>query len=232
MCRKVAQHRFMSQAQSRWILCKYWHASTLPKWLLWTLAQPQKADEESCASIAMPSGFTKTGANGQRSVDGKIKRDLWVLEEFCRLSWSKTLSFHLSLWLPSLWIFSQAQKLLPIHVDMSWHRSYFGQIMIVLMCHGIILYPCWLHVCQGSKLKYTCQHIDTGSGVGRWPSTGLCHRPRVGEYCASIGMPLPFRSGYYGGRFSCSIFWRSCNPLRFCALFVPCPQAEDSLHEY
>ena len=158
--------------------------------------------------------------------------DLWALEEFCRLSWSKTLSFHLSLWLPSLWIWSQAQKLLPIHVDMIWHRSYFGQIMIVLMCHGIILYPCWLHVCQGSKLKYTCQHIDTGSGVGRWPSTGLCHRPRVGEYCSSIGMPLPFRSGYYGGRFSCSIFWRSCNPLRFCALFVPCPQAEDSLHEY
>ena len=118
------------------------------------------------------------------------------------------------------------------HVDMSWHRSYFGQIMIVLMCHGIISHPCWLHVCQGSKLKYTCQHIDTGSCVGRWPSTGLCHRPRVGEYCASIGVPLPFRSGYYGGRFSCSFFWRSCNPLRFCALFVPCPQAEDSLHEY
>ena len=164
----------------------------------------------------MPSGFTKTPANGQRSVDGKIKRDPWVLEEFCGLSWSKTLSFHLSLWSPSLWIWSSTEAASnPCRYELSeisnqleewgrstdtWHRSYFGQIMIVLMCHGITLYPCWLHVCQGTKLKYTCQHehIDTGSGVGRWPSTGVCHRPRVAEYCASIGMPPPFRSGYYG----------------------------------
>ena len=176
-----------------------------------SLAQPQKADEESCASIAMPSGFTKTPANGQRSVDGKIKRDPRVLEEFCGLSWSKTLSFHLSLWSPSLWIWSSTEAASnPCRYELSeisnqleewgrstdtWHRNYFGQIMIVLMCHGITLYPSWLHVCQGTELKYTCQHehIDTGSGVGKWPSTGVCHRPRVGEYCASIGMPPPFR---------------------------------------
>ena len=91
----------------------------------------------------------------------------------------------------------------------------------------ITLHPCWLHVCQGTKLKYTCQHIDTGSGVGRWPSTDLCHRPRAGEYCGSIGMPPPFRSGYYRRR-QIQLFI----PFRFCALFVPCPQAEDSLHEY
>ena len=142
-----------------------------------SLAQPQKADEESCASIAMPSGFTKTPANGQRSVDGKIKRDPWVLEEFCGLSWSKTLSFHLSLWSPSLWIWSSTEAASnPCRYELSeisnqleewgrstdtWHRSYFGQIMIVLMCHGITLYPCWLHVCQGTKHE----HIDTGSGV-------------------------------------------------------------------
>ena len=83
-----------------------------------------------------------------------------------------------------------------------------------------VKWKCCLHVCQGTKLKYTCQQIDTGSGVGRWPSTDLCHRPRVGEYCASIDMPPPFRSGYYGGRFSCSIFWRSCNPLRIYSLLM------------
>ena len=55
-----------------------------------------------------------------------------------------------------------------------------------------LISKCWLHVCKSTKLMYTNQQIDTGSDVVRWPSTGLCHMPRVGEYCASIAMPPPF----------------------------------------
>ena len=150
---------------------------------------------EYCASIGMPPPFRsawRTPCRHLEPVTSTATKSRWrILCKHCHAS--------------TLCLIVQDLVEYVYHVAGPWwcslqlHRFWvFGQIMIVLMCHSITLYPCWLHVCQGTKLKYTCQHIDTGSCVGRWPSTGLCHRPRVGEYCASIGMPPPFRSGYYG----------------------------------